>query len=60
MIRIIPANSEEVSLEDCNQLHELVRIAYAHTEIEIWGENYIRINHSDYMALIEKGEVLNG
>jgi GNAT superfamily N-acetyltransferase len=40
------------------QLYEFLIIAYAVTEIEVWGPNYVRIEFEDYDQLIEKGEVL--
>ena len=40
------------------QLYEFLIVAYAVTEIEVWGPNYVRIEFEDYDELIEKGEVL--
>ncbi len=40
------------------QLYEFLIIAYAVTEIEVWGPNYVRIEFENYNQLIEKGEVL--
>lgn len=40
------------------QLYDFLIIAYAVTEIEVWGPNYVRIEFEDYNLLIEKGEVL--
>ncbi len=58
MIHIIPANTPSVSHEDRKQLHEFLRIAYAATETEVWGEDYVRITFDEYNELIDKGEVL--
>jgi GNAT superfamily N-acetyltransferase len=40
------------------KLYEILRIAYALTEIEVWGEDYVRITFPDYNALIEKDEII--
>jgi len=40
------------------RLYEILRIAYALTEIEVWGEDYVRITYEDYNGLIEKGEII--
>lgn len=51
-------SAKGIPLEDRKQLHEILRIAYALTEIEVWGENYVRINFDEYNELIEKDEIL--
>ena len=58
MLTIQLANEENVTLENRKQLHEILRIAYALTEVEVWGENYTRISFEEYNVLIEKGEIL--
>lgn len=58
MLRIQFANDNNVTLENRKELHEILRIAYALTEVEVWGENYMRITFDDYSALIDKGEIL--
>ena len=58
MLRIQLANETNVTLENRKQLHEILRIAYALTEIEVWGENYVRITFEEYDELIDKGEIL--
>mgnify|MGYP000279782896 CR=1 FL=1 len=56
MIKVVSA--KELNLNERRHLHEILRIAYALTEVEVWGENYVRITFDDYNALIEKGEIL--
>lgn len=58
MIDIILANAPTVSDKDRKQLHEFLRVAYALTETEVWGENYVRITFEEYNELIEEGEIL--
>ena len=38
-------------------LFEIMRDAYARTEVEIWGENYIRMPQSEYETLIDEGKI---
>jgi len=56
MLKIVSA--KERSLEDRKKVYELLITAYALTEIEVWGENYVRISFVEYNELIEKDEVL--
>lgn len=43
---------------DKDLLYEIMREAYASTEIEIWGENYVRMDREEYFNLIYRGEIL--
>lgn len=47
-------NPHTICREDLNRQHELLVYAYAQTEREIWGENYVRIYLDEYKELIEK------
>lgn len=58
MIKVQSARLDNVSLADKKRLHEILTIAYALTEVEVWGENYVRITFEDYNELIEKDEIL--
>ena len=40
------------------KLHEILILAYALTEVEVLGENYVRITFDEYNDLIEKDEIL--
>ena len=50
-------NLHTISREDLNRQHDLLVYAYAQTEREIWGENYVRIYLDEYKELIEKETV---
>lgn len=39
-------------------MFEIMRDAYARTEIEIWGENYLRMPRSEYEGLIDEGKII--
>lgn len=39
-------------------MFDIMRDAYARTEVEIWGENYVRMPQDEYEGLIEKGRIL--
>lgn len=58
MIEILESAHFDIPLKDRKELHEILRIAYALTEVEVWGENYLRITFEDYNKLIDKGEIL--
>ncbi|MGB1102221.1 MAG: GNAT family N-acetyltransferase [Crocinitomicaceae bacterium] len=45
-------------LEERKILHEILRYAYEATEVEVWGEHYVRIDFDGYNQLIEKGEII--
>ena len=40
------------------KLHEILILAYALTEVEVLGDNYVRITFDEYNDLIEKDEIL--
>lgn len=56
-IAIFPTNNCLSNLDDLKKQHALLIHAYAHTEKEIWGENYVRICWDEYRELIEKEQV---
>lgn len=51
-------SAQNANLTERKKLYEILRIAYALTEIEVWGENYVRINFEDFNKLIEKDEII--
>ncbi len=55
---VVKAADSSLTDSEFERLYEIMRIAYALTEIEVWGENYIRITKDDYQELIDKGEIL--
>tara|TARA_Y100000385_G_scaffold291430_1_gene369384 strand:- start:5029 stop:5559 length:531 start_codon:yes stop_codon:yes gene_type:complete len=56
-IKIISSSSVNLSREDKHHIFEIMRIAYATTEIEIWGEDYVRISEAEYFSLIDDGKI---
>lgn len=40
------------------RLFNIIRIAYAETEKEVWGEGYVRVSREDLQQHIEKDEIL--
>lgn len=57
MINIQQATKETLSNTDTNRLYEILIHAYAETEQSVWGENYVRIQKDEFIALIAKGEI---
>lgn len=64
MLKIIPTSEKQLTPSEIKEVHEIMRIAYAETEAEIWGKNYVRLFLPDYTKLIEEGNIfvayLNG
>lgn len=56
MLLIKSADTLELEERDYQRLFEIVRIAYAETEKDIWGENYIRISYDAYKKLLVEGK----
>lgn len=54
MIKIEQTNLTTISQCQLEQQYDALIRAYADTEIEIWGENYIRISFEEYKKVIEK------
>lgn len=57
-IHIETANPALLSTQEISRIYQLVIDAYAATEAEIWGENYVRMPFDEYRELLNKGEVL--
>lgn len=57
MVTVYNAKRSDTSLEDRKTLHNILIIAYALTEVEVWGPNYVRISFDEYNELIERGEI---
>lgn len=58
MLRVYNAREADTSLADRKSLHDILILAYALTEVEVWGPNYVRISFEEYNELIERGEIL--
>ncbi|MFT5780123.1 MAG: GNAT superfamily N-acetyltransferase [Crocinitomicaceae bacterium] len=57
-IRIVSSSDVHFTAVEQELLFDIMRHAYATTEIEIWGENYVRISKEEFVKLIEGGGVL--
>lgn len=58
MIKLESAIIDRMTQPEIIRTHEILCHAYAVTEIEIWGENYLRISLEEFIELIRKGEVI--
>lgn len=58
MITVFSAKAFRLNPEQLLQLYDIVIQAYAATEKEIWGQNYVRISFSDFTEFVENDEIL--
>lgn len=58
MIEIKVAGISQLNALKLERIFSLLRDAYAITEREIWGENYLRMPFETFSSLVEKGEFL--
>lgn len=56
MIEVKSALEVNLKEADFQRLFRIVRDAYAKTEEEVWGKNYVRIPYEDYVQLLKEGE----
>lgn len=56
-IEILSSENHPFSPSERSVLFEIMRDAYARTEIEIWGENYVRMPQNKYEDLIDQGKI---
>ncbi|MCH2223387.1 MAG: GNAT family N-acetyltransferase [Crocinitomicaceae bacterium] len=57
-INVISTTEYSLSELEKTRLYEIMRDAYASTEEEIWGKNYIRMSKSEYFQLLDEDQVL--
>jgi len=57
IISIQKTELNTISQKDLERQHELLIHAYAETEKEIWGENYVRISFQEYQKTIQEETV---
>ena len=57
MITIEQAQLDKLSQAELDRMYALMIYAYEVTEVEIWGENYIRMDLDEYKELIENGAI---
>lgn len=56
---IVQTNIDSISKKHLKQQYDVLIRAYAETEKEIWGENYIRISFEEYKKVIENEVVFS-
>ena len=49
---------DSLSTEQIDRLFDLMIVAYAQTEVEIWGTNYLRMNKEEYIEGIKNRGIL--
>ncbi|MDX2359479.1 MAG: GNAT family N-acetyltransferase [Crocinitomicaceae bacterium] len=58
MITTELAHIEQLSEADVDRLYEIMRHAYAVTEVEIWGPNYTRMPKEEFRTLIVQEQII--
>lgn len=57
-IVILSSEEHHFAPDERAELFEIMRDAYARTEIEIWGESYLRMPQKEYNNLIDQGKII--
>lgn len=57
-IKVLSTTECALSESEKNRVYEIMRDAYASTEEEIWGKNYIRMSKSEYFKLLDGDQIL--
>ncbi|MCB9224140.1 MAG: GNAT family N-acetyltransferase [Crocinitomicaceae bacterium] len=58
MITVFSAKNFRLTDEQFEQLFNIIRIAYAETEKEVWGEGYVRMSREELQHHIDNDEIL--
>lgn len=58
MITIHSAKEKKLSEKEFQHLYHIIVKAYADTESEMWGKNYVRVSESDFRKFIEADQIL--
>lgn len=58
MIQIYSAKEKKLTSAEFAKLYDIVRIAYAETEKEMFGEHYIRIDPEEFKTFIDNDQIL--
>lgn len=56
-VKVQQASKENLTSDEINRLFEIMIHAYAETESEIWGENYMRLSYDEFIEIIEKKQL---
>ena len=57
MITVLSSAEYQFTPEERDELFEIMRDAYARTEREVWGENYVRLSQPEFNQLIDEGSI---
>lgn len=57
-VSILSSKNYHYNKSERDELYEIMRDAYARTEVEIWGENYVRIPRAEFEQLIDHETIL--
>jgi len=58
MLKIYDTQQKPLTYDEFHKLYDIVIAAYANTELEVWGPNYVRVSKEDYRQCIEDNEIL--
>lgn len=58
MISVYSAKHKQLSAQEFEQLYQIIIKAYADTESEMWGKNYVRVSKIDFQNFINDDKVL--
>jgi len=58
MITVYSTLERELKDKEFETLYSIVIAAYAHTEKEVWGDNYVRVKKKEYKTYVDNHQVL--
>lgn len=58
MLKIYDTQQHPLSNDEFHALYDIIIKAYANTELEVWGPNYVRVTADAYQEYIDKDEIL--
>lgn len=58
MITTLCPQPGELTEKEIQQAYQIMIEAYANTESELWGKNYVRMSQEAFKAIIDRGELI--
>lgn len=58
MVSVYAAKEKNLSASEVRALYEIIIKAYADTEYQMWGQNYVRVSFSDFQKFIDADQIL--
>lgn len=58
MLKIYDSKQKPLTYDEFHKLYDIVVAAYANTELEVWGPNYVRVSKEDYQQYIDDNEIM--